>query len=106
MYRAVIELDAPDEPLDSERAVRHLVEAIVNTFDLTLIAYESTRFEPIGVTGFGILGESHISVHTWPEYGYAHVELLTCVPLPDSAELRARFPLPDETVVEVRRCEP
>jgi hypothetical protein len=106
MYRAVVELVAPPAVLDNTGDVRCLVDDIVDTFDFTLLRYESIDFEPIGVTGFGVIGESHISVHTWPEHRYAHVELLTCTPLPEVKELEKRFPLPSETIAGVRRSEP
>mmetsp|Transcript_17841 Transcript_17841/g.42249 ORF Transcript_17841/g.42249 Transcript_17841/m.42249 type:complete len:252 (-) Transcript_17841:50-805(-) len=35
-------------------------------------------FEPQGVTGMLILSESHLSVHTWPELGYAAIDLFSC----------------------------
>jgi S-adenosylmethionine decarboxylase len=36
------------------------------------------RFDPQGVTGLALLAESHISIHTWPESGYAAVDVFTC----------------------------
>jgi S-adenosylmethionine decarboxylase len=36
------------------------------------------QFEPHGVTALGLLAESHISIHTWPEYGYAACDVFTC----------------------------
>ncbi len=36
------------------------------------------RFEPHGISGVIILAESHITVHTWPELGYAAVDIFTC----------------------------
>jgi S-adenosylmethionine decarboxylase proenzyme len=38
------------------------------------------RFEPSGVSGVVIIAESHLAVHTWPESGYAAVDLYTCGP--------------------------
>jgi S-adenosylmethionine decarboxylase len=35
-------------------------------------------FEPHGVTALTLLAESHISIHTWPESGYAAVDVFTC----------------------------
>ena len=35
-------------------------------------------FSPFGVSGVVIIAESHLSVHTWPELGYAAVDLFTC----------------------------
>jgi S-adenosylmethionine decarboxylase len=36
------------------------------------------RFEPQGVSGTVILAESHLSIHTWPEKGYAAMDFYTC----------------------------
>ena len=45
------------------------------------------RFEPCGVTAVGLLAESHISLHSWPEIGYAAVDVFTCgdVAMPEKA---------------------
>lgn len=36
------------------------------------------RFNPNGVSGVVVISESHLSVHTWPEYGYAALDIFTC----------------------------
>jgi S-adenosylmethionine decarboxylase proenzyme len=36
------------------------------------------HFNPQGVSGVVVIAESHISIHTWPEYGYAAVDVFTC----------------------------
>jgi S-adenosylmethionine decarboxylase len=36
------------------------------------------RFSPYGVSGVVVIAESHLSIHTWPEYGYAAVDIFTC----------------------------
>ncbi|WP_414042402.1 adenosylmethionine decarboxylase [Macrococcus animalis] len=35
-------------------------------------------FNPYGVSGAVIISESHLAIHTWPEYGYASVDVFTC----------------------------
>ncbi len=35
-------------------------------------------FNPWGVSGAVVIQESHLTIHTWPEYGYAAVDLFTC----------------------------
>lgn len=36
------------------------------------------QFAPQGVSGAVIIAESHLSLHTWPEHGYAAVDIFTC----------------------------
>ena len=35
-------------------------------------------FLPQGITGFALLAESHLSIHTWPEKGVAYCDIFTC----------------------------
>jgi S-adenosylmethionine decarboxylase len=36
------------------------------------------QFSPHGLSGVVVIAESHITVHTWPEHGYAAVDVFTC----------------------------
>jgi S-adenosylmethionine decarboxylase len=36
------------------------------------------NFSPQGVSGVVVISESHLAVHTWPELGYAAVDVFTC----------------------------
>ena len=36
------------------------------------------QFSPYGLSGVVVIAESHITIHTWPEYGYAAVDVFTC----------------------------
>ncbi len=36
------------------------------------------HYNPQGLSGIVVIAESHISIHTWPEYGYAAVDCFTC----------------------------
>jgi len=36
------------------------------------------RFSPQGVSGVVVIAESHISIHTWPEHGFAAADVFTC----------------------------
>lgn len=44
----------------------------------TLLQIATHKFDPQGLTGFALLAESHISIHTWPEYGFASVDCYSC----------------------------
>lgn len=58
----------------TEQALREMVDAL----DVTLLDLKVYPFSPVGVTGMAIVSESHLVIHTWPEYGYAAVDLFTC----------------------------
>jgi S-adenosylmethionine decarboxylase len=43
-----------------------------------VLGHSFHNFSPQGVSGVVIIAESHLSIHTWPEYGYAAVDVFTC----------------------------
>ena len=64
--------------LDSEPAVRNLMrEAAIKT-GATIVGDIFHHFSPQGVTGVVVIAESHLAIHTWPEFRYASVDLFTC----------------------------
>ena len=44
----------------------------------TVVTRAFHQFSPHGVSGVVVIAESHFAIHTWPEYGYAAVDLFTC----------------------------
>ena len=44
----------------------------------TVMGESFHHFSPQGVSGVVVIAESHLSIHTWPEYGYAAVDIFTC----------------------------
>jgi S-adenosylmethionine decarboxylase proenzyme len=44
----------------------------------TIVQKTFHHFSPWGVSGVVVIAESHLAIHTWPEYGYAAVDLFTC----------------------------
>jgi len=44
----------------------------------TIITHNFHKFNPHGVSGVVVIAESHVAIHTWPEYGYAAVDIFTC----------------------------
>lgn len=62
---------------DPERIRRALIDAI-SAGGATLIDLCVHQFSPHGVTATATLAESHIAIHTWPEYGYFAADLFFC----------------------------
>lgn len=46
--------------------------------EVTVWSISFHRFDPNGVSGVVVISESHLSVHTWPEYGYVALDIFTC----------------------------
>jgi S-adenosylmethionine decarboxylase proenzyme len=44
----------------------------------TILGDSFHQFKPQGVSGVVIIAESHLFIHTWPEFGYAAVDIFTC----------------------------
>jgi S-adenosylmethionine decarboxylase len=57
-----------------ETTLRHCIEAA----KATLLHIHLHHFQPSGVSGVAVLAESHISIHTWPEAGYAALDVFMC----------------------------
>ncbi len=55
-----------------------ILSRIVSELELTQVSSHSHYFGP-GVSAVIILSESHLSAHSWPEIGYLHVDIVTCV---------------------------
>ena len=64
--------------LNDEPFLRATITAAAKRAGATLLNLITHRFDPQGVTGLALLAESHISIHTWPEFGYAAVDVFTC----------------------------
>ena len=55
-----------------------MMVAAAKAANATIMESAFHRFEPQGVSGTVILAESHLSIHTWPEKGYAAMDFYTC----------------------------
>ncbi|PRR78885.1 S-adenosylmethionine decarboxylase proenzyme precursor [Clostridium liquoris] len=65
------------------------------------------KFNPQGVSGVVIISESHLTIHTWPELGYAAVDVFTCGdtinPWDACNYLTEKFKAKNMTATEVKR---
>ena len=61
--------------------IGYIKQAMIGAADeagATIVGETFHKFDPIGVTGIIAIAESHLCIHTWPEYGYAAVDIFTC----------------------------
>jgi S-adenosylmethionine decarboxylase len=83
-----------------------LVEAAKRA-QATIVDVVFHEFNPFGISGVVVIAESHLSIHTWPEYRYAAVDIFSCgeVLQPDVAAsyLVEQFGAERTSVVELAR---
>ncbi len=93
--------------LDDIELIDRTLKRAVEDCKATLLHIHLHRFEPSGgVSGVAVLAESHISIHTWPERGYAALDVFMCgSALPHKAVpvLRQAFKPSSVQFVEHRR---
>ena len=70
--------DCNGEVLDDVNALKDALLTAANEAGATVLGESFHRFSPHGISGVIIIAESHLFVHTWPEYGYAAADIFTC----------------------------
>lgn len=103
-YMEIVELECElGDSIPDESAIESFVDLIAERFDLQLFETATYNFDPQGLTSVGIVGESHISIHTWPELNFCHVEIFSCRELPPLETIRAELEGCVETVLDVQK---
>jgi S-adenosylmethionine decarboxylase len=74
--------------LELERCTPNSIERVPYVKDVLLksateanariVSHNFHQFNPYGVSGVVVLEQSHITIHTWPEHGYAAVDMFFC----------------------------
>lgn len=70
--------DCNPQLLDDFHHIRQAMLGAADEAGATIVGDNFHKFHPVGVTGIVAISESHICIHTWPEYGYAAVDIFTC----------------------------
>ncbi len=87
--------------------VRDILVGAARACGATIVDVAFHEFNPFGVSGVVVIAESHLSIHTWPEYRYAAVDIFTCGEAikPDRAVayIASRFRCKGPSVVEMKR---
>jgi S-adenosylmethionine decarboxylase len=87
--------------------IRDTILAAATQSNATIVQESFHRFNPYGVSGVVVIAESHITIHTWPEFKYAAVDIFTCGDLLDAMVIRevieARLDAESICCTELRR---
>jgi len=87
----------------SAAALRTLCLAATRAAGLTVVGDAFHQFEPQGVTGTVLLAESHLAIHTWPEFGFVTVDVYVCNLATDNSEKAEHLFRALETALKPRR---
>ena len=64
--------------LNSVDSIEKIMTESAETANVTIVEKCFHKFSPYGVSGVIVITESHLAIHTWPEYNYAAVDFFTC----------------------------
>jgi len=70
--------DCNPEILKDLNKVKNAMVAAAMEAKATIVDISFHEFNPFGISGMVVIAESHLSIHTWPEYSYAAVDIFTC----------------------------
>ena len=93
--------------LKSLDKVRNALVSAAKEARATIVDISFHEFNPFGISGVVVIAESHLTVHTWPEYNYAAIDIFTCgeVIKPEVAAsyLIKQFECKSPSIVEMKR---
>jgi S-adenosylmethionine decarboxylase len=70
--------DCSSEILNNLESVKTVLVEAAKRAEATIIDVVFHEFNPFGISGVVVIAESHLSIHTWPEYRYAAVDIFSC----------------------------
>ena len=70
--------DCDLDAINNVEAVKGALIEAAKRAQATIVDVVFHEFNPFGVSGVVVIAESHLSIHTWPEYRYAAVDIFSC----------------------------
>jgi len=93
--------------LNDRESVRNSMLKAARQSGATIMGDSFHDFMPHGISGVVVIAESHLSIHTWPEYGFAALDLFTCGdevdPWQAFEHLREAFKADHSSQIEIKR---
>ena len=70
--------DCDPEILNDTQRIENYMKRAALECGATIVSSTFHTFNPHGVSGVVVIAESHLAIHTWPEYRYAAIDVFTC----------------------------
>jgi len=64
--------------IEDKKEIKKILISAVEKANCTPLNIVIHKFEPQGITGVVLLAESHLTLHSWPEYNYVAIDIFTC----------------------------
>lgn len=64
--------------IEDTKEIRQILIEAVKKANNTVLKIVVHKFKPQGITGIVLLAESHLALHTWPEFNYTAIDIYTC----------------------------
>jgi len=104
----VIELYQCDNRIISDvRKIEEIMVGAAKHANASIVDVVFHNFNPSGISGVIVIQESHLAIHTWPEFNFASVDIFTCgstvKPWRAYEYLRKHFKSKNVTALEMKR---
>ena len=70
--------DCDPDAINNLEAVKGALVEAAKRAQATIVDIVFHEFNPFGISGVVVIAESHLSIHTWPEYRYAAADIFSC----------------------------
>lgn len=64
--------------IDDVDSIKNVIHMVCQCIGAGIVEECYHKFSPMGISAVAVITTSHISIHTWPEYGYAAVDIFSC----------------------------
>ncbi len=99
--------DCDPDVINNLEAVKGALIEAAKRAQATIVDVVFHEFNPFGISGVVVIAESHLSIHTWPEYRYAAVDIFSCgdalQPEVAASYLVEQFAAERTSIVEMQR---
>ena len=66
------------EALNNMDLLQDMLSTAIHAADLKMLSIQSYQFSPEGITVVALLTDGHLAIHTYPEVGFAAIDIFTC----------------------------
>lgn len=70
--------DCDKDVINNMDRIKSIAKESIKIIGAEIVEECAHQFQPIGITYIAVITTSHFSIHTWPEYGYAAVDIFSC----------------------------